>query len=105
MNEQLIAAIVAAIIGFLTNVVIKRIEKEYTKEDKQKIAVETAEKSLGILQKTLETVREQNICLEAELEAVKKENKKYKSIINNIMKKLSEDDRISVELMMEDRDA
>jgi|GEM_PF-6553864 len=64
MNEQILAAIVAAVIGFLTNIVIKKIEKQKEPEEKDRIAVETAEISLDILKQTLETVQKRNQDLE-----------------------------------------
>jgi mannitol-specific phosphotransferase system IIBC component len=64
MNEQIIAALIAAIVGFITNVVIKKIEKEKPKEEKDKTAIETAEKSLRIMKETLLVLEDKNKKLE-----------------------------------------
>lgn len=80
MNEQLLSVIIAAVVGLLTNVIIKKIEKEKEPEDKQKIAVETAEMSLDILKQTLEIVERKN----KELEELLLECEKTNKLINEL---------------------
>lgn len=90
MNEQILSVIVAALIGFFTNVIIKRIEKQKEPEDKQRIAVETAEISLDMAKQTLEIVEKRNKELEELLnnckEIERKNNELYAlffSILND----------------------
>lgn len=80
MNDQLLAALIAAIIGLITNVVIKKLEKYKSKEEKDQVTVETAEKSLEIMKQTLEVLEKRNKTLEEMLET-EFENKE---IINNL---------------------
>lgn len=86
MNEQIFSVVIAALIGFFTNVIIKRIEKQKEPEDKQKIAVETAEISLDMAKQTLEMIEKRNKELEELLsnyrETEQKNNELYALIFS-----------------------
>ncbi len=106
MNEQLIAAIIAAIIGFLTNVIIKKIEKTPTKVEQERTSVESAEISLKILKDTLEIVQRQNKELEAEICNYENKIRTLQNFLLSLVLdkenvKLSEEKRQEILLMME----
>jgi uncharacterized membrane-anchored protein YhcB (DUF1043 family) len=95
MNEQLLSVIIAAVVGFLTNIVVKRMEKEKTKEEKEQIAIETAGKSLEIMKETLQTIQERNKSLEekmAECVSLKEELNHVYSVVFSIL----DDETISI---------
>jgi hypothetical protein len=91
MNEQIIATIIAAVLGFLANAYLKRIEKEQSVEEKEKVKAETAEKIFEITKQMLEIAEKKNKELEQMIEDIPKLKKKINDLYDVIYALLDEE--------------
>jgi len=85
MNEQLLAVIIAAIIGFLSNIIIKKMEKSKPEEEKNKLILESAKINTDIMQDVINTLSERNKQLEYENKKLKDDFDACSSLIFSII--------------------
>lgn len=101
MTEEIIALLLASLIGFIPNLVLKIVEKTKSKEELGQVSIQAADISLDMLKDTIVSLKEHVEYLNQRYDKKKLEMLSLEEKINRLEKERNDRDKLLIKLIKE----